>query len=63
MILYMQQMHQGAFPPAASTIGAVIPADVIMATVPEPCTKRTSVAMRNGRIMMGSAVAAIPFAI
>lgn len=43
-------------------IGAVIDADVIIATVPLPYTRRTSVATKNGSSTGGMGVFAIKFA-
>ena len=49
---------RSGFAPAALTIGAQIPAAVTIATVPEPCTKRTSVEMMNGNNTIGIEAAA-----
>ena len=40
-------------PPAAMTMGAQIPAEVVIATVPEPWAKRIKVAIRKGKTITG----------
>ena len=52
----------GLVVPDARMIGAEIEAAVVMATVPEPCTKRMRVEMKSGRTTSGIPAFARAFA-